>query len=431
MNPLAKELNDKLKNSVAIRLFSEYGKKIYFPSKGIVAQAAQAKEAATRYDATVGMACYKQKPIRTKQIEMFTNALTEEESVAYAPTAGIKQLRVLWQKEIIRKNPNLQSEKISLPIVVPGLTAGIAQIAELFFDEESTLVIPNMFWGNYRLIFEGKRESKIALFPFFNEQGGMDLAAYKEALIANATEGKIRTLLNFPNNPTGYSPSCKEVKEIRQIFLDLAELGYDLLAIVDDAYFGLFYEEETFKQSLFSVLANLHPNILAVKVDGATKEHFVWGFRVGFVTFGSLNMQAEEYFALEQKLAGSLRASLSNCSTIGQNIMIAALNNPEYEKERLSYDKKLESRYHIVKKLVSNLPSDFPLKPLPFNSGYFMTFKVNGNAEQLRLALLSQEGIGSISINETFLRIVFSAVDEENIEDLYNRIFECAKQVIG
>ena len=48
--------------------------------------------------------------------------------------------------------------------------------------------------------------------------------------------------------------------------------------------FGLVYENGIFKESLFSKLADLHENVLAVKVDGATKEDYAWGFRVGFIT---------------------------------------------------------------------------------------------------------------------------------------------------
>ena len=39
-------------------------------------------------------------------------------------------------------------------------------------------------------------------------------------------------------------------------------------------------------ESLFGLLAGRHPNLLAVKLDGATKELFVWGLRCGFITFG-------------------------------------------------------------------------------------------------------------------------------------------------
>lgn len=40
---------------------------------------------------------------------------------------------------------------------------------------------------------------------------------------------------------------------------------------MDDAYYGLFYED-VYTQSLFTALTNLHSNaILPVRLDGATK----------------------------------------------------------------------------------------------------------------------------------------------------------------
>ena len=42
-------------------------------------------------------------------------------------------------------------------------------------------------------------------------------------------------------------------------------------------------------ESLFGKFANLHPRILWIKLDGATKEEFVWGFRTGFITFADGN----------------------------------------------------------------------------------------------------------------------------------------------
>lgn len=434
MNDLAIQLNQTIENSAAFHLLSDYGKRFFFPSKGIVAQAAQAKELAHRYDATVGMACYKQKPIRTKPVKNFTSALTEEETLAYAPTPGIKDLRKVWKKEIYRKNPDLHGALISLPVVVPGLTAGISEAAKFFFEKGTNLVLPDMFWGNYRMIFENAQQSQIKLFPFFTNNGttqaGMNIEAYRQALKEHAQNRQIRTLLNFPNNPTGYSPSIEEVEKIQSVFLELANEGYEILVLIDDAYFGLFYEPQIYKQSIFAKLAHLHPNVLAVKIDGMTKEHFVWGLRVGFVTFGCKDFTQEQYNALEQKLSGSIRASISNSSRLSQSILYKVLTQPNYESERSKYDAHLEKRYRIACKMVQTLPDDFPLQPLPFNSGYFMTFKVKGDADQLRLHLLKSEGIGTISIGSDYLRIAFSAVDEELIEDLYQRVFKAAKEFL-
>lgn len=429
MNDLAIQLNKEIEKTAAFRLLSDYGKRFYFPSKGIVAQAGEAKAKATRYNATVGMAIYKEKPIELPQIKALISGLTEAEAVSYAPTPGIPQLRELWKKEIYRKNSDLGTSELSNPIVVPGLTAGIAQLAELFTQKDTNIVTSDMFWGNYRLIFEGKREANMMFFPFYNQNGGLNIEGYKAKLIESAQNKQIRTIINFPNNPTGYSPTINEAEALQAMFLELAEAGYEILAITDDAYFGLFYEKNSYKQSVFAKLANLHSNILAVKVDGTTKEHFTWGFRLGFVTFGCKDFSAEQYNSLVQKISGSLRATISNSSRPAQSIMLKALSDPGYEAERVQYDDRLEKRYHLVKEILAKRTNGKKLRELPFNSGYFMNFEVEGNAETLRKLLLEEEGIGTISINEKYLRVAFSAVDFENLEDLYGRIFTAADRL--
>ena len=60
-----------------------------------------------------------------------------------------------------------------------------------------------------------------------------------------------------------------------------------MVAITDDAYFGLFYDDRAMKESIFTKLLDRHSNLMAVKLDGATKENYVWGLRVGFITYGT------------------------------------------------------------------------------------------------------------------------------------------------
>ena len=110
------------------------------------------------------------------------------------------------------------------------------------------------------------------------------MEAFRETL-AKQTEKAI-VLLNFPNNPTGFTPSVKEAEAIVQVLKDAAEGGLKLVVVLDDAYFGLFYED-SIKESLFGLLADSHENILPVKIDGATKENYVWGLRVGFITYAA------------------------------------------------------------------------------------------------------------------------------------------------
>jgi aspartate/methionine/tyrosine aminotransferase len=430
MNKLAADLNQVLEGSTALELLSDFGKRFFFP-KGIAAQAAESKVKATKFNATIGMAYADKEPIELPSIRKYFQGLSKAETVAYAPTGGENDLRSLWKQGICKKNPGIEETGISDPVVVPGLTNGIAQIADLFVQEGDNIVVPDMFWGNYRLIFEQRNQAVLKGFPFFTEDGGLNVNGFEEAMRNSAVNSKITLIVNFPNNPTGYSPTKTEAKQLKEMITRLAEEGYKILAIMDDAYFGLFYEDDTYKQSLFSVLYNAHENILAVKIDGATKEDFVWGFRLGFVTFGCKGMTTEQYGALNKKLTGAIRSSISNCSRPAQSIIKHALQDPEHEEAKQQYFEILKKRYEKVRAILDSAPADMPLTPLPFNSGYFMAFTVpKGKAEELRIKLLDEQGIGTISIQGDYLRVAFASIDEEYLEELYSAIFEAAKALI-
>lgn len=428
MNPLAKELNDILEGTTVFHLLSDFGKRFYFP-KGIVTQSAEAKDRATRYNATVGMATLGSDPIFLNHVKGLVPGLTAGEMFPYAPTPGVPALRQAWKDEMLRKNPSLKGTPISLPLVTTGLTHGVSTVADLFLDPGDQILVPDMFWGNYRLIFEGRNKAVLKTFPFFNDQGGMNLTALEEGLRALPPE-KSALVLNFPNNPTGYTPTNTEMKDLVTLLEKLAREGRRLLVLTDDAYFGLFYEEDTCRESLFSFIAGIHENIVAVKLDGATKEELAWGFRVGFITYGSRGLTEAQYAALDKKTGGAVRASISNSSKLSQSLVLKGLTDPGYRTAKDQAEAILKARYLKVREAVDGYGKDVPLKALPFNSGYFMTFLVEGkSAEALRLHLLDNYAIGTISIQEKYLRVAYSSVDIENLEDLFTLIAKAAVEL--
>jgi hypothetical protein len=67
----------------------------------------------------------------------------------------------------------------------------------------------------------------------------------------------------------------------------------------------------------------------------------------------------------------------------------------------------------------------------PFNSGYFMCLKVKKvDAEKLRVHLLDKYGVGAISIGKTDLRIAFSCIAEENIQELFDIIYQAVQDLV-
>jgi len=427
MNPLATELNEILEGTVAERLFSNFGRRIYFP-KGIIAQSAEAKKSATTANGTIGMAYKNGKPLILSAIAANMAAFTPEETVAYAPTAGIEKARTAWRDQMVKKNPSLDPEKISLPAVIAGLTAGLSCTADLFAGKNSSLIASDPCWDNYGLIFETRRQARIIPVQFLGEGAGLDIEAISAAVRKEAKTGAVRIIFNFPNNPSGYSATIKEADALVGLFKETAENGADVLAICDDAYFGLFYEDDIAKESLFAKLANLHERVLAVKIDGPTKEDYVWGLRAGFLTFGSKGLNQTHYDALVKKLTGAIRSSVSCSNTSAQHLMLKVMEDPRTPDEKAAFKELLRRRYSLVKEFLKANPDHPVLRPMPFNSGYFMSFRCNTDAEAIRRELLQKHGIGVISLGRHCLRVAFSSIDEEKIVPVYRQIYETAAE---
>ncbi|MBO4404690.1 MAG: aminotransferase class I/II-fold pyridoxal phosphate-dependent enzyme [Treponema sp.] len=427
INPLAQELNDALKGTTAGCLLSDLGQRLYFP-KGIIAQSGEAKKLGNVANGTIGMTVVNGKPVILPSVHKFAPALTTSELVAYAPTAGIPDLRAFWKEEIIRKNPSLEKKSFSLPAVVPGLTAGISYLADLFLDESKGLVAADPSWDNYVLIASARRNAPFTQFPVFKD-GGFNVQGLKAVLEEEAKKGSVRVILNFPQNPSGYSPTVSEAKEIIAIIKELAEKGCKVMVWCDDAYFGLNYEDDIHPESLFASLCDLHENVLAAKIDGPTKEDFVWGFRCGFVTFGCKGFTEAQYDALGKKLMGAIRSSVSCGSTPPQNLLLKAYKEDSIESEKKEFRALLERRYRLAKDFVESHTSSV-IKALPFNSGYFMAFDTGKvDAEKLRQTLLNNKGIGTIAIDSRTLRVAFSSLDEEKINLVYQAIYDTAQEL--
>ena len=434
MNPIAQSLNQTIENdnSCLMEMLSAMGKKLFFP-KGILSQSAEAKEKAHKLNATIGIATEKGKTMYFPSVMDSICNIRPRASITYAPSFGIPDLRKAWHNSLYLKNPSLTGKTISLPVVTCGITHSLSMFADMWLDPGDVIISPDMMWGNYNMIFNVKKGATITHFPLFNENGEFNLTAFERTVKSEAQyRDKITVLLNFPNNPTGYSVTENEGRGITQILTAIAEAGTNVIAVTDDAYFGLFYEEEVLKESLFASLCDQHPRLLAVKVDGATKENFVWGLRIGFVTYGCrLSGDPEPvYDALEKKTAGCIRGSISNASHLAQTIVLKSMLGDHFNAEKQEKFDILQNRARRVKNVLSNPEYAKAWTVYPFNSGYFMCIHLKTvNAESLRCHLLEKYGVGLISIGDKDLRVAFSCLEESEIPELFNIIFQGVKDL--
>lgn len=427
MHPLAQKLNEALHDTLIGICLSDYGKEIYFP-EGIVAQATEAGKKAHRYNATVGMAYVDGQPMILPTIQDNLPRLTPMEAVGYAPTAGNPKLRIAWKEGLVRKNPELDERFMSLPAVTSGITGAMVLAAELFCAPQDHVFYPELSWDNYDLMFATRFQARVHHFPLFDKRGVLSIEAVADMILNKVPEGgKAILVLNYPQNPTGYSPTKQQAVEWERELIRVASQNRYVVVILDDAYFGLCYEDDIYPHSLFNLLYKAHPNILAIKCDGATKEDYVWGFRVGFFTVGTTSMTPQIAEALEAKVKGALRASVSSCSQVAQSILYKELTSLVYHGIKKKYMEELKKRYEVVRDLLNRRSAGRKLQELPFNSGYFMCFDTgNLNANTLREKLLNDEGIGTIALGDRYLRVTFASIDVKDLPDLYETIFRTA-----
>ena len=428
-NPQAVELNTLIesKNSAVYKLLSDLGRGAFFPKKGILGQAAQAKNC--KINATIGISLEEDGSTMCLPFLADKVDLDNAREFKYAPSFGVPELREVWQKMIVKKSPTLKGKEISLPVVTSALTHGIYVAGQLFADSVDSIICPNFYWGNYNLALSSSTGADLKKFETFvddeyNTQG------LKDALNDGGV-GKKLVILNFPNNPTGYTPTIEEAKELRELFIEEAQKGSKIAVIIDDAYFGLVFRDGVFEESIFGLLTDAHENILAIKVDGATKEDYAWGFRTGFLTYGVKGGDRALYQALEEKSAAVVRASISNASNMSQQLLLDAYRDPSFDAQKREKYLVLKSRFDRVEDILNDHPEFLEMfKPMPFNSGYFMCVKPKEgiDAEELRMLLVEKYSVGTIT-TAGLIRVAFSSTANSQLEEVFSAIYSGCKEL--
>ncbi|PTG55114.1 hypothetical protein BU692_08780 [Staphylococcus chromogenes] len=427
MNPLALSLNDELNrsNPIVLDMLSDLGKSMYYP-KGILTQSAEAKSA--DYNATIGMATTKNGKMYAASLYDMFNDMSTDEVFGYAPPQGMEPLRQLWRDKMLKENPELSEEAISMPVVTNALTHGLSLVGDLFVNENDVVLLPHHNWGNYKLVFGVRHKANIETYPIFDVDGHFTTDGLINKL-EEVTQEKVIMVLNYPNNPTGYTPTQSEVQKMVSAIDQLGQRGVNVVVVVDDAYYGLFFEE-VYTQSIFTALTQLdNPHVLPVRLDGATKEFFAWGFRVGFMTFGLSDDSTKAI--LEAKLKGLIRSNNSSGASPSQAAVQHVLkNHDKFDHEIQQNIETLRARYEVTQEIVYRDAYQSLWQPYDFNSGYFMALQVKQvNAETLRQHLLEKYSIGIISLNDQDIRIAFSCIEKEDIEHVFNTIAQAIQEL--
>lgn len=347
----------------------------------------------------------------------------------YSPVPGIEEVRERWREWQRRGQP--ESKPSTLPCVTNGLAHGLSIVADLFAGEGTPLAVPGPFWGNYRQTFVTRRGATLLTAPVYVD-GRFNTNAIAEALSDRPAGRPAIAILNLPTNPSGYSPTADERRELARSLNGLAEKG-PLVVICDDAYAGLVFEEEIPRESMFWELIGRHENLIPIKVDGATKEFSFFGGRVGFLTF-ALPPDSAIAAALDSKVKCLVRATVGSPVAPSQMVLLQALRQSDIADEVEAVRLLLQERYSILKTALAKVDTSL-LRPLPFNSGCFALVEIpvelGLEAERVRQHLLEHHDTGVVAIDPNYIRIAFCSVLSEALAELVRRVELAVSELAG
>ena len=409
--------------------FSKLGENIILP-QDVLIQSKETSAVVGAINATIGIATANKKAMSLPSINKVITEISNSEYLPYSPTPGLPKMRELWKEKILADNPTINKDYLSLPMVTTGITQGIDIAANLFSEKEDALLLPNLFWQNYAQIYTIKLGNNIYKYKQFDENNNFSIEDFKSALYS-IKEDKISLILNFPNNPTGYTPSDDELTKLVEVINIFAKEhpSKQLIIVSDDAYFGLFFEDNH-KTPTLSATYKLaeNSNCLIVKLDGITKEFYSWGLRVGFITYYTKDDTLRK--TLLEKTQGFLRSTTSSPSNLSQQIALRLLENKQALLEKEENDSIIQDRYNELKSAISKENLATLVTILPFNSGYFFTIKLPTtiNAHEFRLKFLNEYKYGVYSMDDEHIRIAFSCLDKELIPELISKFKECIRK---
>ena len=115
-----------------------------------------------------------------------------------------------------------------------------------------------------------------------------------------------------------------------------------------------------------------------------------------------------------------MRSAISNASSIGQHLAIAAYADKGYAKQKREKYEVLKARYLEIRKILKDHPEYAKnFEPMPFNSGYFMCVKPIGvEAEKVRKHLIEKYSTGTIMLSG-LLRLAFSTIPKAKLAKLF------------
>ncbi|MCP1223487.1 aminotransferase class I/II-fold pyridoxal phosphate-dependent enzyme [Sebaldella sp. S0638] len=390
----------------------------------VVAKAKEAKEKFGQenvIDATIGVLCNEDAQfVNFKTVSEVYKNLPDNEIAAYASSFAGDPKYLECVKEVVLGKDYKEEFKDSFidAVATPGGSGAVSNTIWNYVDKGETILIPDWMWESYKIMSE-EFGVKYELYSLFNEEGTFNIADFKqkaEKIIEK--QGKVLAVINDPcHNPTGYSLSMDEWKELREFFIKASSKG-NIILLNDVAYIDYDFRGEKETREYMNYFRGLPENVLVIFAFSISKAFTEYGLRVGAQLALSSSKKVTDDFKRANEF--SCRSRWSNISRGGMRLFSDIVSNPELfdklKKERNEYVALMKERADIF----INEAKEEGLPMCTYRGGFFITVPLGDDTEKIGLEL-QKENIFTVILDKG-LRVAICSVPKRQLHGLPAKI---------
>lgn len=270
----------------------------------------------------------------------------------------------------------------------PGGTGAIHNTFKGYLDKEETVLLPEFMWEAY-IHLAAANDLKTETYSLFDGEN-FNLKDFKEKILKIIkTQKKVLVVINDPcQNPTGYSLSINEWKEVIKILKEATKYG-EIILLNDIAYIDYDFNGLKNSREYMKLFHNLPENILIIFAYSMSKSYTCYGVRIGAqVALSSKKEIIDEFNSTSTFLS---RTSWSNSSKGGMKLLSDIYENKDILKQLI---KERQEKIDLLKKRADIFlegAKEIKLKHCPFKSGFFITIPLDKNKIEVFNDLKSKE----------------------------------------
>ena len=305
-------------------------------------------------------------------------------------------------------------------IATPGGTGAIHHVIYNYVDKGDKFLIPYLHWDPYTEM--GIEMGDVAeRYHMFGPDNQFSLEDLKEkAKEALKTQKNLLTIFNTPaHNPSGYTMSNEDWKEITDFFRDCAEDQSKRLIVLWDMAYTDYAGDKDEVRDFLKYFDDMPENMLLLVAFSMSKSFLIYGMRSGALICVSTVPEVVDEFKTMN--AFSNRATWSNGSRGAQKLLAMTMADSQLkaaiDKEREYYKSLIEKRAQIFLEEAKEVE----LRILPYKAGFFITVPAKDTVG-LSQKLIERK-IYTIPLNDG-LRFAISAVPTGKISGLAKAVKE-------